>query len=258
MEKDLFGLSVAIIAKNAEKTIARTLQSVASIANEIIVVINDCTDDTKNISEGYGATVIEHPWEGFREQKNFAIAQAKCNWILFLDADEALDDRLIKNIKNFLNTPHLTQEYDGVVLSRKTIILGKWISHGSIYPDYLLRLFKNGKGKFIGGRVHERLAVEGKKYRLSGDILHFTCESLHDFTVRNIRYAELGAQDLYAQKKRRGPMRCIFHTLWKFFKNYILKLGFLDGEIGFYIAYAQSFYTLHKYFSLQEIYKNKH
>jgi glycosyltransferase involved in cell wall biosynthesis len=244
-----------MIAKNAEKTIAKGLQSVVSIAREVIVVINDCTDDTKHIAESYGARVITHDWEGFRDQKNFAIGFAEHDWILSLDSDEALSEQAKRSIVSFIESS--TQEYSGAKFPRKTFFLGKWVSHGDWYPDCCLRLFGKGHGKFVGDSVHEVLLVDGKVTRLCGDIFHYPCESLSEFTLRNISYAEMAVIDLFERGRKVSIVASVLRASWRFFRGYVLRLGFLDGSTGYFVARLQSFLTLYKYFRLSSMWQSK-
>ncbi|MDR2432136.1 MAG: glycosyltransferase family 2 protein [Puniceicoccales bacterium] len=247
------GLSVVIIAKNAEKIITRCLQSVVPIADEKIVVINDCTDETKIFAEFYGAKVVEHKWEGFRDQKNFAVDIAMHEWILSLDADEAINETLMTSIKSFISTPN--NPYVAAKFARKTFFLRKWISYGDWYPDYSLRLFKKDHGRFTGGRVHERVEVNGKVRRIKGDILHYSGELPGEFINRNTLYAELAARDLFECKKKISPLGAAVKAQWTFFHSYILKFGFLDGPIGYFVARLKSFFTLYKYTRLLNFYE---
>ncbi|MDR2779187.1 MAG: glycosyltransferase family 2 protein [Puniceicoccales bacterium] len=246
-------LSVVIIAKNAEKIITRCLQSVIPVANEIIVVINDCTDETKILAETYGASVIEHKWEGFRDQKNFAINLAINEWILSLDADEALSETLKTSIKNFISMAD--NPYVAAKLSRRTFFLDKWISYGNWYPDYSIRLFRKDHGVFVGGRVHERLKVDGKVQRIKGDILHYSGELTVEFISKNALYADLAARDLFECKKKVSPLGAAIRAQWAFFHSYILKLGFLDGSVGYLVAKFRGFFTLYKYTKLLTLYE---
>jgi glycosyltransferase involved in cell wall biosynthesis len=249
------GLSTVIIAKNAEKTIARCLQSVATLSDEVILVINDCTDDTKPIADSYGATVIEHQWEGFRDQKNFAINMANHEWILSLDADEALSCELKHSIGNFMKSQ--SSEYVGVRFARMTFLVDKWIAHGDWYPDYVLRLFKKGCGTFVGGSVHEKLEVSGKVCTISGNILHHSCESLLEFTRKNILYADMAAADMFNRGEKASLSLTVLKSYWRFFRCFILKLGFLDWATGFYLAKMQGFLALYKYAKLHSLVREK-
>ncbi|MDR1433135.1 MAG: glycosyltransferase family 2 protein [Puniceicoccales bacterium] len=245
------GLSVVIVARNAEETIVQCLQSVVSLAEEVIVVTNDCTDATESIARSYGANVIEHAWEGFRDQKNFAIGLATCEWILSLDADEVLSPRLSTSIRTFIISQ--SQTCDGAKCARCTSIMGKWIFFGDWYPDFVLRLFKNGHGHFVGGSVHERLEIDGKVGRLKGDLLHYSCESLLKFTRRNVAYADMAAVDMFNNGKKISALLIVAKAQWKFFRCFVLKGGFFDGFTGYYLAKTQSFLTLYKYFRLRRL-----
>ncbi|MDR1890618.1 MAG: glycosyltransferase family 2 protein [Puniceicoccales bacterium] len=246
-------LSVVVIAKNAEKIITRCIQSVESIADEIIVVINDCTDDTRILAETYGARVVEHEWEGFYGQKNFAISCAVNEWILSLDADEAISETLGISIKNFINMAN--NRYVGAEFPRRTFFLDKWISYGDWYPDYSLRLFKKNHGKFVGGSVHERVEVDGRVKRIKGDILHYAGESPVEFIQKNVLYADLAAHDLFEYRKKISPLKAAIKAQWAFFHSYILKLGFLDGAEGYFIAKLKGFFTLYKYTRLLNLHE---
>ena len=258
MDMYLQGLSVVIIARNAEKTIAKCLQSISAIASEIIVVINDCVDDTKSIAESYGARVIEHQWSGFKDQKNFALSLARYEWILSLDSDESLNNTAKSSIKSVLDASK--NEFVAAKFARKTLFLNKWVAYGDWYPDYNLRFFKNGSGKFVGGNVHEKLEVSGDVKILPGNILHYTCDSLEDFTKKNIHYAELAAEDMFKKfsgkfsgKLRANIFGIIFRSCWKFVRSYFLKFGILDGVVGYYIAKNESFLTFYKYFRFRSL-----
>jgi glycosyltransferase involved in cell wall biosynthesis len=240
-----------MIARNAEKTIARSLQSVVQIAHEVVVVVNDCTDDTVHIAESYGAIVIEHPWEGFRDQKNFAIGQVNCEWVLSLDADEVVSDILKQSILGFIGAR--LQGYSAAQFSRKTFFLGKWIAYGDWYPDYNTRLFRKGQGQFIGNSVHETLDVSGKTKRIVGDLLHYTYVTLAEFVQRNIKYADLAAMDMHKNGKRVFIPFATMKSHWRFFRCYILRFGFLDGYAGYFIAKLQSFLAMYKYIRLHHL-----
>jgi glycosyltransferase involved in cell wall biosynthesis len=227
---------------------------VVSIADEFVVVINDCTDETQILAKTYNARVEEHQWTGFRDQKNFAISCATYEWILSIDVDEVIDETLTTSIKNFIsiaNNPYVAAE-----ISRKTFFLNKWISHGDWYPDYSPRLFKRGYGRFVGGSVHERVEVDGKMQRIKGDILHYSGEVPGEFISKNALYADLAAHDLFERKKKISPLGAVIRAQWAFFHSYILKLGFLDGSVGYFVAKFKGFFTLYKYMRLLNYYED--
>ena len=242
-------ISVVVIARNAEKLLAKCLESVRDFASEIIVVINDCTDSTPEIARSYGATVVNHKWAGFCAQKNFAMSLATCKWVVSLDADEVVSDKLKRSVLKFVKN---TENFSGAKFNRRTFFMGKWIYHGDWYPDCSLRLVKNGCGKWSGGFVHEKLIVDGNIKKLNGDLLHYSFESLNNHILKNIQYADLAISADKSSGKHCSVFSAVMHSEWKFFRGYFLKCGFLDGLPGYYIAKSQAFLTLYKYTGLSK------
>ncbi len=235
-------LSVAIIASNEEDNIGRCLQSVLPISSEIIVVVNDSTDNTCEIARSFGAKVYFHPWEGFSVQKNFALSMSSQKWILCLDADEELDDVLCHSIKNFIQDSN--HKYSGAYFSRRTFFMNRWIKYGDWSPDYITRVVRKGYGQWSNNNVHEKLIISGKVKKLPGYLRHYSYRSISQYIYKNLRYAELYATEGENTIKH---IKAVSHALWKFFRGYVIKLGFLDGYAGLYIALMQSFFTLYKY-----------
>lgn len=242
-------ISVVVIARNAEKLLKKCLESVSDFASEIIVVVNDCNDRTEEIAKSFNAKIIEHKWEGFCAQKNFALSLATCKWILSLDADEVVSYNLKLSILNFIKN---NETFSGAKFNRKTFFLGKWICHGDWYPDCSVRIIKNGCGEWSGGSVHERLIVCGNVKKLNGDLLHYSFESLNDHILKNIKYADLAISSVDPSYRSKSIFSVIMHSAWKFFRGYFLKCGFLDGFAGYYIAKSQAFLTLYKYTGLSK------
>lgn len=237
-------LSVVVIASNEEDVISRCLGSVVDLAAEIIVVENDSTDNTCALASSFGARIYHEAWHGFSIQKNLAIGYATQPWILCLDADEQLDGTLKQSIQKFILADN--PRYAGAYFSRRTFFMGRWIKHGDWSPDYVVRLFRADFGRWSGDPVHERLIVDGELTHLRGHVLHYSYRSIREHMHKNLRYAELGAPS-----KKHGNLCIILRAFWKFFRGYFLKLGFLDGFAGFYIAYMQGVFTLYKH-TLQE------
>jgi len=245
-------LSVAIVTLNEEETLARTLASVAW-AEEIVVVDSGSTDRTAEIARSFGARVIEREWPGFAAQKNFAIAQCSGTWVLSLDADEELTPELQQEIKRLLaSNPPL----DAYYLKRRNYFLGRWIKHGGFYPDAKLRLFRragaNGTPMFGERAVHETITFDGKTGTLHFDLLHHSYPTLTDYIEHMNRYSSLGAEVLIAQKRAsRSWIAFVVNVLYApqimFQKNYILRLGFLDGREGLLLHLYHAVYTSWKY-----------
>lgn len=227
-------LSVVIVAQDEERTIGMVLASVKPIASEIILVDSGSSDKTVDIARSYGAQCHHQEWLGYAEQKNFALALAKCKWILSLDADEVLSENLAFEIKDLLSNPEC-ERFDGYVIPRFLYIGETAICHGGFYPDAQLRLFKAGKGRFKPRMVHESVTVEGKVGRLRESLLHFAYADFQAYEQAMDKYARLSAQE-FAKRDgltwRTSKVNEWVHPWWTFFYKYVCRGGFLDGEMG--------------------------
>lgn len=248
-------LSAVIITYNEEQNIGRCLQSLMGIADEIIVVDSASTDKTCSIGEQYGAKIIQHPFAGFAAQKNYAAQSATNNWVLSLDADEVLSEELKSAILQVKNKA----EYEAYFLKRSTNFCGTFIRHGSWYPDKQCRLWDKTKGDWQG-TIHEkwRLFEPHKKYgTLSGDLLHYSFNSISDYLNMTERYTTLSAQEALQKGKNVSLLKLILGPKFKFIQDYILRLGFLDGYAG-YIAYRLAAnMAFVKYSKIRAAFKNK-
>ncbi len=246
-------LSVVIITFNEEKRIERCLKSVQQIADEIIVVDSFSTDSTQSICERYHANFSEHVFDGYVEQKSWALAQAKYDHVLMLDADEALSEELCNNISKIKEN----FSADGYYSSRTTFIGDKPIKHGSWYPDYKLRLFNRQKGYIGGINPHDRVIMNEKAQvkRLQGTILHYSFDSLEDVYRQSKRFAELSAKAMYQRGKKTNRIMQFIKAGWAFCKSYIVKLGFLDGYDGMVISRVIALSTYSKYKQLRNLQK---
>lgn len=229
-------ISLCIITLNEEANLRRCLQSAAGTVQEIIVVDSGSTDGTRKIAEEFGARFEVHAWRGYAEQKNLALSLASLPWILSLDADEALSPRLKEEIEQLEETP----EVAGYSMPRCVRFEGKWIRHGDWYPDRLVRLFRNGKARFGGGRVHERLEVDGPIARLRNDIEHYSFRDAADHAGRGEKYAKLWVESQLDAGRRAGPLAAPLRAGYKFVRGYFLRGGFLDGGTGFGIAWRNA------------------
>lgn len=248
-------LSVVIITLNEERNIARCITSVKGIADEVLVVDSFSSDKTKEIAEANGARVVQHKFEGHIEQKNWAAAQAKYPFILSLDADEALSDKLRASIIEVKNN----KQYDGYTMNRFTNYCGKWVRHCGWYPDTKLRLFDRTKGKCSGTNPHDKLEMEAgaKILHLNGDILHYSYYTLADHIIQVNKFTEISASALFKMGKNASLLKIKFSPFIKFTKDYIFKLGFLDGYTGFVICRVSSHAAFLKYAKLRQLNKSK-
>ena len=248
-------ISAVIITLNEEKRLARALESLCAppaVANEILVIDSGSTDRTAEIAKRYGARVIAHPWEGYAQQKNFAASQAKHDWILSLDADEALSVPLRESILQLKRAE--PGDAAGYVMSRAAFYQGRWIRYSGWYPDFKLRLFDRRYGTWVGDYVHEHVETSGEVENLSGELEHYTCDSFGEHLRTLDRYTTLAAEEAFARGKGRSERLLVAAMLagppWKFFETYFLRQGFRDGFQGFAIAVMAGFYVFLKYAKL--------
>jgi glycosyltransferase involved in cell wall biosynthesis len=236
-------ISAAIIAYNEERNIARAIESLRC-CDEIVVVDSGSNDRTVELATKLGARVIEGAWRGFAGQKNFASENASYDWVLSIDADEALSEALeaeIWQIKK--NGPR----YDAYTMPRLAQYLGRWIYHSGWHPDRKIRLFDRRKARWLGEFVHESVKADGSVGHLEANLLHFTCSSLSEHLKSMDRYTTLAAQQMIAEKRHVSWSRLLFDPPWTFFQTYVLKAGFLDGMEGLAIANMASVYNFLKY-----------
>jgi glycosyltransferase involved in cell wall biosynthesis len=246
-------LSVAIIVRNEERNLARTLASVR-FADEIVVVDSGSTDGTVEIARSFGAKVLNRPWPGFAAQKNFAIAQCSGDWILSLDADEELSPELRGEIQALLAGLPVA---DAFFVKRRNLFLGRWMRHGGYYPDPKLRLFRRSPASFTQPRfeerpVHETIVFEGKTAKLDHDLIHHAYPTLEDYIEHMDRYSTLGAQLLEARNRTSRNLAAFYWNVvlapaLTFIWNFFFRLGFLDGREGLLLHLYHSGYVSWKY-----------
>ncbi len=247
-------LSVVIITFNEEHNIERCLLSVKEIADEIIVLDSFSTDKTQAICEKHAVQFFQNKFDGHIEQKNRAITYAKNKHILSLDADEALDDTLIKSIKfikcNFLK--------DGYYMNRLTNYCGHWVKHCGWYPDTKLRLWDSTKGQWTGTNPHDKYELfKGDKNteHIKGDILHYSFNSVQQH-YKQVNYFTDISSKAYFEKNNKAPFyKLIVNPIASFISHYFVNRGFLDGKTGFLISKISAYATYLKYKKLRILYK---
>jgi glycosyltransferase involved in cell wall biosynthesis len=227
-------LSVVIVAQDEERTIGQVLDSVKPIASEIILVDSGSKDKTLEIAKSRGAVCYHQQWQGYAQQKNFAVSLASDEWVFSLDADEVVSEALAKEIETVLSDP--TEEFDGYLIPRFLYIGETALCHGGFYPDAQLRLFKRGKGQFKPRMVHESVTVDGKVGRLHEAMLHYAYPDFEAYEAAMDKYARLSAQEFANRGEigwRASRVNEWVHPWWTFFYKYVCRGGFLDGEMGF-------------------------
>ncbi len=244
-------LSVVIITFNEERNLGRCLASVKEVADDVVVVDSFSTDRTEAIAHEHGARFVQHAFEGHIEQKNWAVTQAKFQWVLSLDADEALSAELKGSI---LDAKQRT-DADGFTMNRLTNYCGSWIRHGGWYPDRKLRLWDSRKGRWGGENPHDRYEMDpgSRIIHLAGDLLHYSYHSLADHYKQVEYFTTIAAKQLHARGAKGGLLKRIINPVAKFLGSYFLNLGFLDGAPGFTIARISTYATWLKYDKLRRL-----
>lgn len=244
-------LSAVIITCNEELNIARCLDSVSKVADEIIVLDSWSTDRTVEIARSWGAIVKQGYFSGYIQQKNLANSFASNNYILSLDADEALDEELIASILAAKN--NFTA--DAYTMHRATNYCGKFIRRGTWYPDTKIRLFKKHAAKWGGANPHEKIELpeSATVAHLRGDILHYSFPTLESHIQKNNRYSTLAAKTMYTRGKKSSWFKLLVNPFWAFLHCYIIRLGFLDGYLGFSVAINSAHGTFLKYMKLYHL-----
>ena len=240
------GISLFMIVKNEAHHIGPCLQSVRALVDEIIVVDSFSTDDTVKRAEQFGANVYQKPFENFTDQKNEALSKVTRQWALSLDADEVLTPELAAEIQQAVSDEKL----DGYELPRVNDFLGKRMKHSGIKKEYILRLVRTEKARFEGGKVHEKLTVQGNTGRLKNVFVHHPYDDIETYFEKFNKYTTLAAQTLYQNDKRVCLLRVLLTVPFEFSRRYFLKAGFLDGMRGLIWASFSCFYVFVKYMKL--------
>jgi len=247
-------LSVVLITHNEESNLPRTLESIRPLVSdgrgEIIVVDSGSTDRTLEIAQRFGAKVFSEPWKGFAAQKNSAIDKASCDWILQLDADEALEPELATEIASALDSARV----QGFFLLRKNFFLGRWIKHGGFYPDPKLRLIRRGAGRFGEYGAHPTIKINGPAGRLKHAMLHTAYPTLRGYIDHMNSYSSSGAEVVVAGGYRGFKfLNIVIRPALTFTYNYFIRLGFLDGREGLLLHLYHAVYVSWKYSKAWEL-----
>ncbi len=247
----LINLTVAIITYNEEKNIGRCISSVLPIADEILVVDSFSTDKTEDICREFNARFLKNPFKGHIEQKNFALQCATHDYVLSLDADEALSSELLEEIKKV----KANWQHDGYEFHRLTNYNGFWVRHCGWYPDRKLRLVKKEKAEWRGKNPHDILKMKNEQRVgfLKGDLLHYSYESISAHIQQTDKFTTIAARAAFSDGVRSSRFKIVTRPILKFLRDYFFKLGFLDGRYGFIICCINSLSALLKYSKLYDL-----
>lgn len=250
-------LSVVIITKNEAENIERCIRSV-SFASEVVVLDSGSTDDTQSIAASLGAKVFVEEWRGFGPQKQRAVDLAQNDWVLNLDADEALNDEAQEFVRRFMSEEaSLALQPAAYKFERESFHMGRWIRHGGWSPDYQVRLFDRTRAGWSQDVIHERVIADGEIPKAGGKIRHWVFDDLAHQISTNNRYSSLGAEALRSQGKRFSLMKLVLKPFVKFLETYIFKGGFRDGLPGFVISVGAAYSVFLKWAKLWELEQGK-
>ncbi len=247
-------ISVIVITKNEEAVIGRCLESV-KWTDEIVVLDSASTDRTLEISREYtGKVHVTGDWPGFGPQKNRALDLATGDWVLCLDADEWVSDKLRHEIQQAIAAPGGAVAFR---IPRLSSFCGRYIRHSGWWPDRVTRLFKRGHARFTDLLVHENMEVTGVKSTLHEPLMHESFVDLEDVLDKMDRYSTASAKMLHARGKRAGLVTAVLRALWAFIRTYFLRAGFLDGSYGFMLAVSSAEGTYYRYAKLRMLWSRE-
>lgn len=247
-------LTIAILTKNEEKNIVDVIRNAKQATDNVLIVDSGSTDNTVALAEANGAMVAYRAWDNdFAAQRNFALQHVETEWVLYLDADERLNGKLIEAIKKSM-TANEQKQYS---MMRKIYAFGFEYKHGIFKPDEVLRLFPTNSVKWEH-KVHERPVCDLPKEKLNGFIEHYTYDYWQQWWDKAGHYTTIWAEDSFSKGKRTSLLKCFAHSAYGFMRAYIIQLGFVDGWSGLYSSLQHFTYTMMKYLKLYELQqKNK-
>jgi glycosyltransferase involved in cell wall biosynthesis len=240
-------ISTVVITKNEERNLPRCLASVRSFSQEVVVVDSGSTDGTIEVATRAGARVIPQEWLGYGPQKQFALEQARSPWVLSIDADEEVSPELAAELGR------LDFSADGYFVARRVWYLGRWIRHGTWNPDWVLRLFRRDRARFTPERVHERVELTGRVARLRWPLYHYSYRDIAHHLAKINEMTSLSAAQMAERGRRAGAIKLVLSPGWEFFRCYVLRRGFLDGDAGLAVAKLHAYYHFLKYAKLREL-----
>jgi glycosyltransferase involved in cell wall biosynthesis len=248
-------ISAVIITYNEQEHIETCLNSLMGIADEILVVDSYSTDSTEEICKKYNVRLVKHPFEGYFEQKNYALSMATFPLVLSLDGDEAVSEELKKSILDVKDD----FKYDGYIFNRRHNYCGKWLRFSRWYPDRKLRLFNRDKARWVGPNPHDKIKLdEGTKIKfIKGDLLHWNYSSYDDHVEKINRFSTIAANDYMKEGKHAGALSAPIHYAWSFFRSYFLNAGFLDGYQGYICCSITAYASFLKYAKLRRLIKEQ-
>jgi len=245
-------ISGIIITRNEADQITAAVENLKQVCDEVLVVDSGSDDDTVSLAQAAGARTHIRDWTGFVDQRNAAAGMAAHDWVLFLDADERLSDRLV-GILHHLKGQEGEPVAPGMAFRRNIRFMGKAFRNSPLTCEWKVRLYDRRRGHWVGGSVHERVEVTGRVVRVPAFVDHFAYDDAADAMERFRQYAYLRASDHFMEGRRTGLFRMAFSIKLTFLKKYLLEMKFLKGTPGLMLACLESSYTALKYMRLYEL-----
>jgi len=248
-------ISVVIIAFNEEQDIGRCLESVMGVADEVLVLDSLSTDGTEAICRQFDVRFEQHPFDGYVSQKNRALKMATHDYILSLDADEALSGKAKQEVLKAKSS----WKFDGYIFNRRNNYCGRWMRFTSWYPDRKLRLFDRRKAQWTGLDPHDYIRMEPSSVvvRMKGDLLHWAIHTKEEQLAKMEQFARISARFYFEKGIRPGKISAVVHSVWRWFREYCVYLGILDGRAGWQVARFSAFYVWRKYYYLRQLYESQ-
>ena len=249
-------LSVIILTKNEEKDIEAAIQNAWLCADEVLIMDSGSTDRTVELAKKNRARVVFRAWDNdFAAQRNFALSHTEADWVLYLDADERMNDELLRGIKRAISvSPSDAGGQMQYSMQRKSVAFGKKFSYGPLYPDWVTRLFPRESVKWVG-KVHEHPECELLLEKLPGHIEHYTYRDWQEWEEKMSRYSSIWAEEAYNRGRRISLPVALLHGVGSLISTLILRRGFLDGWMGICLSCMYFSYTMLKYLKLYEIHR---
>ncbi len=247
-------ISVVIITLNEEKSLEKTIKAARKVSDDIIIVDSYSTDRTVDVAKFYGARVFQRKWDGYSKQKNFGNNQAKYDFVLSIDADELLSDELINSIQYLPEKSN----FDAFRFKRITYLFNKPLGYGNYKDEKVVRLFNKNKISWNKSLIHEGLDLNGCKVSdLKGDLNHYNFNNVEDYIYKSNLYSTLHANQLFENNTNANFVKIYFAPILFFLLDYIIKLGFLDGFEGYFMAKQRANYVYLKNAKLALLYRTK-
>jgi glycosyltransferase involved in cell wall biosynthesis len=248
-------ISAVIISLNEEKDIGRCLESLQGIADEILVLDSFSSDGTEKICRSFGVRFEQHAFDGYVSQKNRATSMATYDYILSLDADEALSEEMKEEVSRIKEE----WRFDGYIFNRRNSWCGRWMRFTTLYPDRKLRLFDRRKAVWDGLDPHDYVKPDknARIVRATGDLLHWAIHSIEEQKNKTDHFARISAQSYLSRGIKARFGSAFFHSLWRWFREYCVRLGFLEGYAGWQIARYSALYAWKKYYYLRQLYESQ-